>query len=151
MYKNLALLVILSFMMFPGGKKPTSRLPTSEIQEPVQGLPSQSEGGLFEAKVKPPEAEITDADTENSSISQNESNTVNVGEQTKLTDPEKLILYMRIIKPCPNIDYKMRVFTPGLNMDPGIWLGGPGNYTVVPGDIEQDCDQVSTINDSIGK
>jgi hypothetical protein len=118
MYKKLGLFVILSLTLFTGGKKPTTRLPTFEIQVPVQGFQLQSKGNLFDMRGKFPEAETTDTSTENSSISQNESNSVNIDEQTNLTDPDKLILFISIIKPCPNIDYKMRVYAPNPNIDP---------------------------------
>lgn len=56
--------------------------------------------------------------------------------------PDNNGLFLRIIRPCPNIDYKMRVLTPIPGLDPGINLSEPNKNLVVPGASEQMCERV---------
>lgn len=152
MFKSLGLLVVLSITFFTGGKKAATRL-TAEIQEPVQSFQNQSAAISVQTLAMPPEARPTHPAAENSALSQTENKPVKIDEHAIQLGSTQMFLYMRVINPCPTNDEQMGLpaANPGLNPDPGIQPGVPGQFTVVPGDLEKDCGQASTGNIMFGK
>lgn len=78
-----------------------------------------------------------------SAASQDASSTTTINnELPNPLGPDNNGLFLRIIRPCPNIDYKMRVFSPIPDLDPGINLSGPNKSLAIPGASEQTCERV---------
>ena len=54
---------------------------------------------------------------------------------------------MRVITPCPKIDYKIEINPANPDLDPGIHPYSSSNpIKVIPGPIEQPCDDIFPAN-----
>jgi hypothetical protein len=85
-----------------------------------------------------------------SATSQNASSTTTINnELPNPPGPDNNGFFLRIIRPCPNIDYKMRVFTSIPDLDPGINLSGPNKNLVIPGASGQTCERLFPKSDVI--
>jgi hypothetical protein len=152
MIKNHVLMTIIVFIFFTVGIRPGSELLASETSGTVQVTQSQSDEVTSDLAVKNSEVEMNNAEIKENQLSQNEIDIItnSSGEQL-IPLNNKSGLFMRIIKPCPNIDYKIRILPGNPNIDPGIYQFNPDQYNIIPGVTEQSCNQIYQVSYPAGK
>jgi hypothetical protein len=148
MKKDLFLLVmIFAIYIFPINKiVSTNELFILAISRLDQGAPSQSNGNSIFVDKNQPEV---DAAKNKDTASQYASNTIVINEPPNPPRPNNTGFFLRIIRPCPNIDYKIRVFNSIPDLDPGINLSGPNKNLVIPGASGQTCERIFPKSDVI--
>jgi len=144
-------LIIIFIIFFTVENRLDPKLFSLDAPRLIQGIQSQIENAAFYTVGRYPEEETVHTDTGKSQLAQYEIDILVRHEQPNPPNTNTYGLFMRIIKACPNIDYKILVFTPNLNWDPGISHSNSGQFIIIPGFTQQACDRVYLASDRVEK
>lgn len=151
MNKTYSLLIIIFVIIFPVENSLEPKLLSLVGQRLYYGIQHHIEDAASYAAERYPEEETINTDIEKSFSVQYEIDTLSRNGQPNPPNSNTSGLFIQILKPCPNIDYKIRVFTPNLNWDRGISHSTSGQSTIIPGFTQQACNRVYLTSDLVEK